>query len=54
MSKEQQEELEKNIKIKKKVKKNINYNSTTFSVPAMTFGDRELRMKLKDIISYAV
>lgn len=54
MSKEQREELEKNIKIKKKVKKNINYNSTTFSVPAMTFGDRELRMKLKDIISYAV
>ena len=52
MSKKQREQIEENIKIKKKVTRKIKYNDTTFSIPQLTFGDRETRMKLKDLLAY--
>ena len=52
MSKKQGEQIEENIKIKKKVTRKIKYNDTTFSVPQLTFGDKETRMKLKDLLAY--
>lgn len=47
-------QLKENTSIRKTVNKNIKYTDMRFTVPAMTYGDREMRIKLKELLDYKI
>lgn len=54
LSEEENKQLDTNENIRIKLKKSINkkINMTTYTIPELIYGDKECRMKLKEIINY--